>query len=106
MSMTESEAIAIIEDVTWNGCGRHYGKIPIAREMAISALEEVQQLHAIGTVSEFRELKEKINKIKYVINEKHYPKAEECDYGNYYTCEKALMIEDVENILNWSEGKE
>jgi hypothetical protein len=34
-------------------------KIRCAEEMAISALEEVQQLHEIGTVFEFRELKEK-----------------------------------------------
>lgn len=52
--MTIEEAIAIIEDVTWNGCGRHYGKIPVAREMAILALEEVQKYIAIGTVEELK----------------------------------------------------
>lgn len=42
---------------------------------------------------------EAIEKIKYIINEKHYHDAEECDYGNYYQCEKALMIEDIEEVL-------
>lgn len=36
--MTAQEAINIIEDVTWNDNGRHYGKIVPAREMAIEAL--------------------------------------------------------------------
>lgn len=37
----------------------NFGEQKNAFEMAISALEEVRQLHTIGTVSEFRELKEK-----------------------------------------------
>ena len=37
--MTPQEAINIIEDVTWQDNGRHYGKIVPAREIAISALE-------------------------------------------------------------------
>ena len=38
--MTPQEAINIIEDVTWQDNGRHYGKIAHAREIAISALEK------------------------------------------------------------------
>ena len=38
--MTPQEAINIIEDVTWQDNGRHYGKIVPAREIAISALEK------------------------------------------------------------------
>ena len=38
--MTPQEAINIIEDVTWQDNGRHYGKIAPAREIAISALEK------------------------------------------------------------------
>lgn len=38
--MTEQEAIAIIEDVTWQDNGRHYGKVAEARSMAIKALEK------------------------------------------------------------------
>ena len=39
-AMTLQEAINIIEDVTWQDNGRHYGKIVPAREIAISALEK------------------------------------------------------------------
>ena len=38
--MTYREAANIIEDVTWQDNGRHYGKIATAREIAISALEK------------------------------------------------------------------
>lgn len=38
--MKPQEAINIIEDVTWQDNGRHYGKIVPAREIAISALEK------------------------------------------------------------------
>ena len=38
--MTPQEAINIIEDVTWQDNGRHYGKIAPARELAILALEK------------------------------------------------------------------
>lgn len=37
--MTVQEVIDIIEDVTWQDNGRHYGKINTAREMAIEALK-------------------------------------------------------------------
>ena len=38
--MTPREAINIIEDVTWQDNGRHYGKIDAAREISISAIEK------------------------------------------------------------------
>lgn len=38
--MTPQEAINIIEDVTWEDNGRHYGKVVPARELAISALSK------------------------------------------------------------------
>lgn len=37
--MTREEAINIIEDVTWQDNGRHFGKIAEARDMAIAALQ-------------------------------------------------------------------
>ena len=40
-----------------------------------------------------------LEKIKYIINEKNYSHAQDCDYGNMYSCENALMIEDIEKIL-------
>ena len=38
--MTPQEAIEIIDDVTWDDNGRHYGKIVPAREMAKKAIEK------------------------------------------------------------------
>ena len=61
---------------------------------------ELEQYRAIGTIEEFKALKEKIAKIEFILNEKNYIKADECDYGNYYTCENALMIKDIEEIIN------
>ena len=103
MSMTIEEAIAIIEDVTWNGCGRHYGKIPVAREMAILALEEVQKYRAIGTVEEFRQLKEINEKITEVVNKQlvagrnSYKETHECFHK---------IADIVQGRNDWSEGKE
>ena len=69
MSMTESEKyIEIIksldcENITsivceYNKTGCSDCSFMIAKNKAIQALEEIQQYRAIGTVSEFRELKE------------------------------------------------
>ena len=86
MSMTESEALEWFKGFYNADCEREdfenticadcmfpcrHG-VPILR--AISALEEVQQLHAIGTVSEFRELKEKKHDcdIKHLFGECSY----------------------------------
>ena len=58
MSMTESEATALIE---WfkTRKGKTLKLNDKGIDCVVEALEEVKQLHAIGTVSEFRELKEK-----------------------------------------------
>lgn len=63
-------------------------------------VEKLAKYEAIGTIEEFKALKEKIAKIEFILNEKNYIKADECDYGNYYTCENALMIKDIEEIIN------
>lgn len=39
--MNPKEVIDIIEDVTWEDHGRHYGKINSAREMSIKALKKL-----------------------------------------------------------------
>jgi sulfatase maturation enzyme AslB (radical SAM superfamily) len=74
MSMTESENIqATFEDAmycvkTWSGEGHceECRMYPLCHtfcddtaRIIVNALEEIQQYRAIGTVSEFRELKEK-----------------------------------------------
>ena len=56
--MTESKAVEVIEYIkTFDGMD--FGATKIALDMAIKALEEIQQYIAIGTVEEFKALKEK-----------------------------------------------
>jgi len=43
---------------------------------------------------------EKLEKINFVINDKDYPNADECDYGHSFGCEYALMIKDIEKIIS------
>ena len=54
-----NEMIVKYDSVLTEDNYRELIKIRCAEEMAISALEEVQQLHEIGIIEEFRELKEK-----------------------------------------------
>ena len=61
MSMTVEEAkYTIMEYKPIMGFARYRE----ALDVAISALEEVQKLHEIGTVSEFQQLKEKATAIR------------------------------------------
>ena len=112
MSMTESEAIKVLERLdTDNVC---VGNEKFALEMAITALEEIQQYRAIGTVSEFRELKEKATEKKpSEIDER----AEESFYYLAFlcpTCGNAVIGQPYRpnnckhcgQKLDWSEGKE
>ena len=58
--MTESEAIKRLKDhFRIHDDGRPTPYLDEAVSMAIKALEEVQQYRAIGTVEEFKALKEK-----------------------------------------------
>lgn len=61
MSMTVERAIEEVRfNMSHNGLGaRAARRVKEAKEMAILALEQVQKYRTIGTVSEFRELKEK-----------------------------------------------
>ena len=62
--MTESEAIAKFKrtSVLWESASNT--EMVEAVKVSITALEEVQRYRAIGTVSEFRELKEKATEIR------------------------------------------
>lgn len=42
---------------------------------------------------------EAINKIKFIVDNKDYPDAVSCDYDQYYGCELALKIKDIEDVL-------
>jgi hypothetical protein len=60
--MTENRAIELLEYIrkTGNGEAPYVGCAQeIAIDMAIKALEEIQQYRAIGTIEEFKDLKEK-----------------------------------------------
>jgi len=62
-------------------------------DVAISALEEVQELHAIGTVSEFRELKEKATAKK------------RCPNCNELLSDDFRFCPTCRRKVDWSEGK-
>lgn len=62
--MTESEAIRRIKECRNTPSFQPWFYMNEALNMAITALEEIQEYRAIGTVSEFRELKEKATAIK------------------------------------------
>jgi len=127
MSMTESEALEWFkgfynadcekEDFEHTICAdcmfpcRH--GVPILR--AISALEEIQQYRAIGTVSEFRELKEKATaKEPYLFGDGYADGVPVYDEWNCPNCDTNYEV-DFEHYdycpmcgqhLDWSEGKE
>ena len=72
--MTENEAIKELQDNIDSPFGRY---VPIeVCEVAIKSLEEIQQYRAIGTVSEFRELKEKATAKKPILYP--FPKCPVC----------------------------
>ena len=91
MSMTESEAIEDLKSYAENS----WGILNETFKTAIKALEEIQQYRAIGTVSEFRELKEKAT-------------------AKFSPCPKCGSVRslgdgfcyDCGTALDWSEGKE
>ena len=88
--MTPQEAIEIINDVTWEDNGRHYGKIPSARELAISALEK--QIPQKPNIHGYREGRE-INTISYTCPNcnKHIGRENHCKH-----CGQALDRSDSE----------
>lgn len=89
--LKEYEAIGTVEEIEKS----------MQNVSVLLAENELLKLYqSIGTVEDFKALKEKEEKIKFIINEKHYSDAEECDYGNYYRCENALMIKDIDEIIN------
>ena len=99
MSMTESEAksrLSYLKSKAENALSNTNSNCEwakkdvegtiLALDMAISALEEIQQYRAIGTVEELRELKEKEIKKVERYNDKHY-----CECG----CPVDIMLDGV-----------
>ena len=117
MSMTESEAIE------WLGKDTSPMKIHIAEmknenpmeyineaiEVAIASIEEIKQYRAIGTVSEFRELKEKATakKLKHGV-------CPNCSTNNDMIIKnlgnpqghKTIFCWNCGSAIDWSKGKE
>ena len=115
MSMTESERISIsgLLDVLNTGislstCHIEYSiQVDVLEDLAC-CIKELEQYRAIGTVSEFRELKEKATAKKpYYVQYDVKP-----EIGNYHcpTCEGFVLythpICSCGQKLDWSEGKE
>lgn len=82
--MTENEAIKQLQ-VGYLGDTEDLVQ---AKHIAIKALEEIQQYRAIGTIEEFKALKEK--------NNEHYSDTDELD-GYGYTCTNKTCVERIRN---------
>lgn len=110
MSMTIEKAI---EEIRFNMSHIRLGaraarRVKEAKEMAINALEEIQQYRAIGTVEEFRELKEKetanpIKGRKFV--EAICPHCESEIFDTYWAFGGIHYCSDCGSAIDWSEGK-
>lgn len=83
--MTENEAVEKIKDLSDRG----YPTRREAKEMAISALKEIQQYRAIGTVGECREAVEK-QKPKKIVYESD---SVFCDGFTHYRMGKCPMCD-------------
>lgn len=110
MSMTVEKAI---EEIRFNmshiGLGaRAARRVKEAKEMAISALEEVQQYRAIGTVAEVRELKEKATAKQvygvYISEDKIRYECPHCH--KYWEFRELRYCAVCGQHIDWSEGKE
>lgn len=118
MSMTESEALEVFN----SGCNDIY-KVQVATHTAIKALEEIQQCRAIGTLEEFRELKEKATAKKPLYRQGSRYKWIDTvrEHGRYHgvekysnrdacpNCKKDILkipyCEHCGQKIDWSEGK-
>ena len=111
MSMTESEAIQKLEflNEALNFQRHDADECSCALQMGMDAIKEVQQYRAIGTVSEFRELKEKATAKKPKLDGYYI------DTG-LFECPSCGRIQKIlyqgfhckecGQKLDWSEGKE
>lgn len=74
--MTENEAIKVMKWYSEEEYGE--GLVSESHRMAIQALEEIQQYRAIGTIEEFKALKEKVEP------KKPLPKGTHKGIDNFY----------------------
>ena len=91
--MTENEAINELKNYrTCSGT-----KFPKEIEVAIQALEEIQQYRAIGTVEEFKALKEKNDPKKIVKCENDY----KCPICNHWVGFRCGYCDGCGQALDW-----
>ena len=109
--MTESEAIEVLtdrhtsigttkcDDVAWR-------KLKPAIDIAVNALEEIQQYRAIGTVEECRKARERQRAKKPVKNEYNHDCCPNCGWIVYYNEWGGRYLPHCENCgqaIDWSE---
>ena len=95
--MTESEALEKLKlegGLEIGGKPKRLAEFLEALFVAEEALKEVQQLHAIGTVSELRELKEKATAKR------------KCPNCNELLSDEYRFCPTCRRKVDWSEGKE
>ena len=86
--MTENEAILELQQNIELPFGRNVSDE--ASKIAIQALEEIQQYRAIGTIEEFKTLKEKSVAKKVVVE--HIPKTSWTKEISHYLCPSCRSI--------------
>lgn len=106
--MTESEAIAKCQS-----CNNYCPQAEMACEIAkgrmyatnelVKCQKELEQYRAIGTVSEFNQLKEINEKITEAVNGQLI--AGKNNYKEAYECFHKI-VDIVQGRIDWSEGKE
>ena len=107
--MTESEALEILtRDDAEIREGFFCINDILAIEVAKKSLEEVQEFEAIGTVSEFRQLKEKATakKPRFYAHNYHCTECGNLVGNNEFHWQRFEYCDKCGQKLDWSEGKE
>lgn len=113
MTENERKAIDVLQDMITEG--QSNGDVIVARgdeeelKTAIQALEEIQQYRAIGTIEEFKDLKEKAEAKKPILNnpkidEFYVKEAKLCPSCHSYINDcSGDYCRDCGQKLDWSE---
>ena len=101
MAMSENEAISMLEqgDKNANEADCTYEEYLEAIEMGRKALEEIQEYRAIGTIEEFKALKER-SESKAVVK---YENGYKCPVCNHWVGYRYGYCDGCGQKLDWSE---
>ena len=109
MSMTESEREEILSDIR-DGYIDEWDNLTIDElfKQIESEHKEIQQYRAIGTVSEFRELKEKATakKPRFYAHNYHCIECGNLVGNNEFKWQRFEYCDKCGQRIDWSEGKE